>query len=230
MNSEGWGQWVLNQTTWANNNVVGSYLKLRDPMSFKSVEAKLPPIVEQYAGEALKQFGRKKILTLQPLDEIRLHSKLTNRHQTGNSVLYVYMIMTIGVMILVLACINFMNLTTARSAQRAGEVGIRKSMGAQRWSLIRQFLGESMVIVFFCPRCRDDYGDSYVANFQFDHAEVDPTYLTKYTFHYWRKSACGYRNNVACGKLPCIFPVGIAAGPGVEGKSGPADLNGFEKV
>lgn len=149
MHSEGWGQWVLNQTTWANNNIVGSYLKLRDPMSYKSVEAKLPPIVEEHAGEALRQFSRKKILTLQPLDEIRLHSKLANRHQAGNSVLYVYMISTIGIMILVLACINFMNLTTARSAQRAGEVGIRKSMGAQRGSLIRQFLGESTIIVFF---------------------------------------------------------------------------------
>jgi putative ABC transport system permease protein len=147
MNSEGWGRWVLTQTTWANNNVVGGYLKLRDATSYKSVESKIPPILEQHAGEALRQFGRQKILTLQPIDDIRLHSNMTRKQDAGNSIMYVYLITTIGVMILVLACINFMNLTTARSAQRAGEVGIRKSMGAQRTSLIRQFLGESMVIV-----------------------------------------------------------------------------------
>jgi putative ABC transport system permease protein len=147
MNSEGWGGWVLRETTWANNNIVGNYLKLRDPMAYKSVEAKVVPILEQHAGEALRQSGRKKILSLQPLDDIRLHSSITKRQEGSNSMLYVYMITTIGIMILVLACINFMNLTTARSAQRAGEVGIRKSMGAQRTGLIRQFLGESMVIV-----------------------------------------------------------------------------------
>jgi putative ABC transport system permease protein len=147
MNSEGWGGWVLRETSWANNNIVQSYVKLRDPMSYKVVEAKAAPILEQHAGEALRQSGRQKILALQALDDIRLHSNLRAR-DSGTSALYVYMIVTIGIMILVLACINFMNLTTARSAQRAGEVGIRKSMGAQRASLIRQFLGESMVIVF----------------------------------------------------------------------------------
>ncbi|HZY79284.1 MAG TPA: ABC transporter permease [Cyclobacteriaceae bacterium] len=139
MNSPGWGRWVLTETTWADNNIVGSYLKLRDPENYKSVESKIPPILEEHAGEALRQFGRKKILTLEQIGDIRLQSKMY----------YVYMIATIGTMILLLACINFMNLTTARSAQRAGEVGIRKSMGAQRTNLIRQFLGESMVIVFF---------------------------------------------------------------------------------
>jgi putative ABC transport system permease protein len=148
MNSEGWGRWVLQETTWANNNVVGGYLKLRDPAAYKSVEEKIAKILEAHAGEALRQFGRKKILNLQPLDGIRLHSNMRDQEDSGNSILYVYMIATIGIMILVLACINFMNLTTAKSAQRASEVGIRKSMGAQRANLVRQFLGESVVIVF----------------------------------------------------------------------------------
>lgn len=148
MNSEGWGRWVLESTTWADNNVVGSYLKLRDADGYKSVEDKVASLLDDHAGEVLRQQGRKKSLTLQPLDEIRLHSDM-RKQESSNSILYIYMISTIGVMILVLACINFMNLTTARSAQRAGEVGIRKSMGAQRLNLIRQFLGESMVIVVF---------------------------------------------------------------------------------
>lgn len=150
MNSRGSGQWVLGQTTWANNNIVGGYLKLRDPSQYKSVEAKFPQLVETHAGEELRASGREKILKLEPIDRIRLYTESkTNLSLSGNagSITYVYIIATIGVFILVLACINFMNLTTAKSAQRAGEVGIRKSMGAYRANLIRQFLGESAVIV-----------------------------------------------------------------------------------
>ena len=62
MNSNGWGRWVLEQTTWANNNIVGSYLKLRDPSSYKVTEAKLPAFVERNAGAELKQSGRSKTL------------------------------------------------------------------------------------------------------------------------------------------------------------------------
>jgi len=149
MNSNGWGQWVLTQTTWANNNVVGSYIKLNDPNSFKAVEAKLPAQMEAHAGEELRASGRKKVLTLQALDDVRLHSPSNSWNTNSNSITYVYIIITIGVFILLLACINFMNLTTAKSAQRAGEVGIRKSMGAFRTNLIRQFLGESFIIVLF---------------------------------------------------------------------------------
>jgi putative ABC transport system permease protein len=147
-NSNG-GRWILEETTWANNNIVGSYLKLRDPRSSLAVDRKIVPILNDRAGEQLRQTGRQKTLNLQPVDDVRLYSKLSNGDQSGGSILYVYMIATIGVLILVLACINFMNLTTAKSAQRANEVGIRKSMGAQRANLVRQFLGESFVIVAF---------------------------------------------------------------------------------
>jgi putative ABC transport system permease protein len=151
MNSRGWGRWVLSQTTWANNNIVGSYLKLKDPSAWKSLEGKFPQFVQTHAGEELKSSGRSKTLLLQPLDKIRLYSKMSGSYegQGGSSVTYIYIIGTIGIFILMLACINFMNLTTAKSAQRAGEVGIRKSMGAYRTNLIRQFLGESFVIVLF---------------------------------------------------------------------------------
>lgn len=151
MNSRGWGAWVLSQTTWANNNIVGSYLKLKDPSAWKSVEEKLPQFVQLHAGEELKASGRNKTLRLQSLDKIRLYSELSGSYagQGGSSITYIYIIGTIGIFILLLACINFMNLTTAKSAQRAGEVGIRKSMGAYKTNLIRQFLGESFVIVAF---------------------------------------------------------------------------------
>lgn len=150
MNSRGSGRWLLGQTTWANNNIVGSYVKLNDPAKASEVEGKFPQLVETHAGAELKQSGRNKKLKLQAIDDIRLYSDLReSQSQDTNSITYIYIIGTIGIFILVLACINFMNLTTAKSAQRASEVGIRKSMGAFRANLIRQFLGESMVIVTF---------------------------------------------------------------------------------
>ena len=152
MNSNGLGEWLLSQNTWANNNIVGSYIKLFDANGYKAIEPKLAQILESRAGAELRASGRQKILKLQPLADTRLYSELRKSSpgsDNGSSITYIYIIGTIAIFILLLACINFMNLTTAKAAQRASEVGIRKSMGAVRTNLIRQFLGESMVIVMF---------------------------------------------------------------------------------
>jgi putative ABC transport system permease protein len=148
MKSNGLGEWVLSENTWANNNFVGSYIKLHDPEGYKAIEPKLAQMLETHAGAELRASGRKKIMKLQPLADTRLYSE-ANKGSSGGSITYIYILGTIAIFILLLACINFMNLTTAKSAQRASEVGIRKSMGAFRTNLIRQFLGESMVIVGF---------------------------------------------------------------------------------
>lgn len=152
MNSNGLGEWILSENTWANNNFVGSYIKLHDPRGNKAIEPKLAQMLETHAGAELRASGRQKIMKLQPLADTRLYSELrksSSASDNGSSITYIYIIGTIAIFILLLACINFMNLTTAKSAQRASEVGIRKSMGAFRTNLIRQFLGESMVIVGF---------------------------------------------------------------------------------
>jgi putative ABC transport system permease protein len=150
MNSDGWGQWISQNRTWAWNNFVGGYVKLKNSTTSKTVEEKFPALVEKYAGTDLKDAGLKKELFLQPLDDIRLYSDFTDTFgDTGSGgITYIYILGSIGIFILLLACINFMNLTTAKASQRAGEVGIRKSMGANRGVLMRQFIGESMTVVF----------------------------------------------------------------------------------
>lgn len=149
MQSQGWGEYVMTQDTWAWNNFVNGYLKLRAGVDPATVETKMNDILQQKAGETLKNAGVGKALHLQPLDDIRLYSNFSSSFgDMGNgSITYIYILGSIGVFILLIACINFMNLTTAKAAQRAGEVGIRKSMGAHRSHLIRQFLGESFTIV-----------------------------------------------------------------------------------
>jgi putative ABC transport system permease protein len=152
MNSNGLGQWIMSQSTWANNNIVEGYVKLHDPASRGAVQPKMAQLLERHAGAELRASGRQKIMQLQALADTRLYSQLGKRSTEisgGSSITYIYIIGTMAIFILLLACINFMNLTTAKSTQRANEVGIRKSMGATRINLIPQFLGESMVIVVF---------------------------------------------------------------------------------
>lgn len=149
MKSEGWGTYVQEDDTWAWNNYVSGYLKLRPGVNVSDVETKMNKILQERAGEALKNTGIQKELALQPIDDIRLYSNFSNSFgDMGNgNIKYIYILGSIGVFILLIACINFMNLTTAKAAQRASEVGIRKSMGAYRSHLIKQFLGESFTIV-----------------------------------------------------------------------------------
>ena len=149
MNSRGWGREITRMDTWAWNNFIMSYLKLKPGTTMESVDAKIPAMMEAKAGELLKNAGLRKEIHLQPLDDVRLFSVFNNEFgmsEAGN-IQYVYILSSISIFILLIACINFMNLTTAKASQRAGEVGVRKSLGATRKNLIGQFLGESMTIV-----------------------------------------------------------------------------------
>ncbi|MEO0334032.1 MAG: ABC transporter permease, partial [Bacteroidota bacterium] len=139
------------------NNSFQTYLLLYEGASAESLEAKLPGLVEKYVGPEVQQFlgvsleeffgqGNQYGYFLQPLLNIHLYSDLEDELEPNGDITYIYIFAAIGFFILLLACINFMNLATARSANRAKEVGIRKTLGSLRTHLVRQFISESMLL------------------------------------------------------------------------------------
>jgi putative ABC transport system permease protein len=128
---------------WTSFSLV-SYLLLKPGTNAKSLAAKLPQFINSHVGDKLKESQMSLTLFLEPLRDVYLYSTRDDS-KTGN-INNVYIFSIIAVFILLIACINFINLTTARSAERAKEVGIRKVIGAARFQLARQFIGESVVI------------------------------------------------------------------------------------
>jgi len=134
-----------------------TYLVLPKGYDYKKLEAKLPRAVEKYMGPQLqtafgmtmsqfRQKGNDLGLFLQPLTDIHLRSDLNLELEAGSDVRFVYIFTVIAIFMLVVACINFMNLSTASASKRAREVGIRKVLGSEKKELIWQFLLESLAL------------------------------------------------------------------------------------
>jgi putative ABC transport system permease protein len=131
---------------WSNYGPAG-YVLLKPGVNAKALEAKLPGFIQRRDGDNEKKSQMFATLFLEPLKSIYLHSTRGNGFdKTSGSISNVYIFSIVAVFILLIACINFINLTTARSVERAKEVGIRKVVGALRQQLARQFIGESVLL------------------------------------------------------------------------------------
>jgi putative ABC transport system permease protein len=143
------GPWVRNLDGILNNNLFYTYLLLKPGTDPKGLEAKFPAFVQKYAGEDMKAQGRSRNQFLTPLRDIHLHARTEGNVTPAGSVAYLYILASIALVTLLIACVNFMNLSTARSSKRALEIGVRKVLGAERGSLVRQFLWEAILLSLF---------------------------------------------------------------------------------
>jgi putative ABC transport system permease protein len=126
---------------WYSNSDT-TYIQLRQGYDYRELEKKLPVFLDKYAPKRYANYAG----FLQPLKKIHLQSFFNFDIAVTNDVNNIYLFTAIALIILIIACINYMNLATARSFQRAKEVGMRKVVGAARRQIIRQFLGEAVFL------------------------------------------------------------------------------------
>ena len=148
MNSGGMGEYIRQNNMWAGNNLTYSYIKLRPHADAAALEKKLPAFLNKYGGQQLKDLGMEKILHLQPLGSIHTTTGYEGELSKSVDPSFLYVLLLIAILIQVIACINFMNLSTARASKRAKEVGVRKVVGAERSDLMKQFMSESFLLSF----------------------------------------------------------------------------------
>ena len=146
-----WELWLI-QNPWAKqmdepwgSNFSQTFVQIADNADMEKVSAKIKNAKLNNVGkdEAKYQWA----VFLQPMRKWNLYNQFKNGVNTGGNIQYVWLFGIIGIFVLMLACINFMNLATARSEKRAKEVGIRKAIGSLRWQIIKQFFAESYLVV-----------------------------------------------------------------------------------
>ena len=147
-----------NYDNWLSENW-NTYVLLKKNADVKQVEAQLNPMMDKYVGPELKSVVNQTIddlkksggyvrASLTPLTDIHLHSNKMGELDGNGNAQFVYIFSAIASLILLIACVNFMNLSTARSSNRAKEVGVRKVLGSLKKNLVQQFLTESFLISF----------------------------------------------------------------------------------
>ena len=134
------------QEIWGSANYQ-TYIILKKGASAEDLEAKIPTLIQREIGQHLGE-DESLIIHLTALEDVHLRSDAQGGFGTSGNIRYVYIFSAIALLILVIACINYMNLATARSVDRAKEVGLRKVVGAQKNQLFGQFMGEATIITF----------------------------------------------------------------------------------
>lgn len=144
----------MSQNSWINqmpdpwgSNICQTFVQIADNTDMQQVSAKVSDVMIRSVSEAGKRYNP--VVLLHPMDKWHLYSNFENGINVGGQIKNVWLFGTTGVFVLLLACINFMNLSTAQSEKRSKEVGIRKSIGSARGQLITQFFAESVTVSFF---------------------------------------------------------------------------------
>lgn len=138
--------WVKRMNDLWDSNFSQTFAQLADNADLEKVSAKIKNVKLDNIGEEARRY--KWAVFLQPMSKWNLYNEFKDGKNSGGNIQYVWLFSIIGIFVLLLACINFMNLSTARSEKRSKEVGIRKTIGSMRWQLIVQFFAESYLIVF----------------------------------------------------------------------------------
>jgi len=128
---------------WRSTNYLRTYVRLRNNVDLKSVEAKMAALLEKHMENPFWIFH------LQPLTGIHLKGNINHEWEVNSHISYIYIFTAVACIILLIACFNYINLSTASAAARLKEIGIRKVIGANQHQLIRQFLGETLMMTFF---------------------------------------------------------------------------------
>ncbi|MEZ4900864.1 MAG: FtsX-like permease family protein [Spirosomataceae bacterium] len=148
-----WSLWLIDNP-WAKtmtdpwgSNFSQTFVQVADKVSIEDASKRIKNVKLDNVGKEETKY--KWEVFLHPMSKWQLYQEFKNGVNTGGQIKYVWMFGIIGIFVLILACINFMNLATARSEKRAKEVGIRKAIGSERTQLVNQFFTESYLVVFF---------------------------------------------------------------------------------
>lgn len=147
MASPGLGEYVRGIDNFATQNFAHAYVRLVPGANAKGLEEKLQGFLQRRGSQDLSALGFEKKLLLQPVTDIHLHSKdIKNQIEEVSNIEYLYSMLLLAFIIQIVACINFINLSTARASRRSKEIGVRKAIGANKRSLVHQFLAESITL------------------------------------------------------------------------------------